>query len=413
MQRASTSRHAGSSSSSSARCSRSRRASSFQTSTPTSPTSAPRRRPRSSQRGLPTTGASRQLPCWLVRAARRGARPLLPTRPGAARPAAGGADGTAGARWRSLALCVALAAEPPDVSLGAHAAPLPAGGPLRRAVPRHPAPPPARFGFDDEVAELSRLEQASAFLALLELRKRNELVHRARTSAFGPIGVRSPRRRKECCMTYVTPASPSRRCRPARADRAHARGAARHLVRDPCRWPISPRPANEDETRVEAALHLVGERYSEGRSGIVLEKVAGGYAFRAARSEAEACARLVERPVERGLSQAALETLAIVAYLGPVHATRRRTTSRRGRGHRRRRARRAGPRRRGRPRARARRRDPLPNDRAVRACLRPRRPLRAADDWTISGPTPTRSARGSTRWPSAGPALAGTVGRHR
>ena len=75
--------------------------------------------------------------------------------------------------------------------------------------------------------------------------------------------------------------------------------------------------AEEDETRVEAALHLLGERYSEGRSGIVLELVAGGYAFRAARGEAAACARLVERPVERGLSQAALETLAIVAYLGP------------------------------------------------------------------------------------------------
>ena len=75
--------------------------------------------------------------------------------------------------------------------------------------------------------------------------------------------------------------------------------------------------ADEDEARVETALHLVGERYSEGRSGIVLEEVAGGYAFRASRAEAQACARLVERPVERGLSQAALETLAIVAYLGP------------------------------------------------------------------------------------------------
>ena len=72
-----------------------------------------------------------------------------------------------------------------------------------------------------------------------------------------------------------------------------------------------------DEVRVEAALHLVGERYSEGRSGIVLERAAGGYAFRAARTEAAACARLVERPVERGLSQAAMETLAVVAYLGP------------------------------------------------------------------------------------------------
>jgi segregation and condensation protein B len=50
----------------------------------------------------------------------------------------------------------------------------------------------------------------------------------------------------------------------------------------------------------------------------VLENVAGGWAFRASHEAAEACARLYERPVERGLSQAALETLAIVAYLGPV-----------------------------------------------------------------------------------------------
>jgi segregation and condensation protein B len=45
--------------------------------------------------------------------------------------------------------------------------------------------------------------------------------------------------------------------------------------------------------------------------------VAGGYAFRASRDSAEACARLFERPVQRSLSQAAMETLAIVAYLGP------------------------------------------------------------------------------------------------
>jgi segregation and condensation protein B len=75
--------------------------------------------------------------------------------------------------------------------------------------------------------------------------------------------------------------------------------------------------ADENEDRVQAALDLLGERYSEGRSGVVVEHVAGGFAFRAARSEADACSRLVERPVERGLSQAALETLAIVAYLGP------------------------------------------------------------------------------------------------
>jgi segregation and condensation protein B len=74
---------------------------------------------------------------------------------------------------------------------------------------------------------------------------------------------------------------------------------------------------NDDAERVETALGLLGERYREGRSGIVLEQVAGGWAFRAAREAAEACGRLFERPVERGLSPAAMETLAIVAYLGP------------------------------------------------------------------------------------------------
>jgi segregation and condensation protein B len=75
--------------------------------------------------------------------------------------------------------------------------------------------------------------------------------------------------------------------------------------------------AADDPERVEAALGLVAERYREGRSGIVLEHVAGGWAFRASREAAEACARMMEKPAQRGLSQAALETLAIVAYLGP------------------------------------------------------------------------------------------------
>jgi segregation and condensation protein B len=75
--------------------------------------------------------------------------------------------------------------------------------------------------------------------------------------------------------------------------------------------------AGDDPDRVETALGLLRERFAEGRSGIVLEHVAGGWAFRASRDAAAACARLLERPVERGLSQAALETLAIVAYLGP------------------------------------------------------------------------------------------------
>jgi segregation and condensation protein B len=75
--------------------------------------------------------------------------------------------------------------------------------------------------------------------------------------------------------------------------------------------------AADDVERVETALGLLSDRYREGRSGIVLEQVAGGWAFRASREAAEACGRLFERPVERNLSPAALETLAVVAYMGP------------------------------------------------------------------------------------------------
>jgi segregation and condensation protein B len=76
--------------------------------------------------------------------------------------------------------------------------------------------------------------------------------------------------------------------------------------------------AEVDPSQVEQAIELLGERFAEGRSGIVLEHVAGGWAFRAAAAAADACARLFDKPAEKGLSQAALETLAIVAYLGPV-----------------------------------------------------------------------------------------------
>ncbi len=135
--------------------------------------------------------------------------------------------------------------------------------------------------------------------------------------------------------------------------------------------------ADDHPERIEEALALVGERFAEGRSGIVLEHVAGGWAFRASRAQAEACARLFERPAQRNLSQAALETLAIIAYLGPcsrpdiarirgvaadsgvANLVERGLVSEAGREI-------------------GRRCDPLPHDASVRAHLRPREPLRTA-----------------------------------
>jgi len=73
-----------------------------------------------------------------------------------------------------------------------------------------------------------------------------------------------------------------------------------------------------DASAIEEALEVLCERFCEERSGIVLERVAGGYAFRAAAFASEACGKLFDQPADRGISQAALETLAVVAYLGPV-----------------------------------------------------------------------------------------------
>jgi segregation and condensation protein B len=86
--------------------------------------------------------------------------------------------------------------------------------------------------------------------------------------------------------------------------------------------PLSPEElaaaAQVDVHHIGEALELLTDRYCEEASGIVLELVAGGWAFRASAAASEACARLFDKPVEKGLSRAALETLAIVAYLGPI-----------------------------------------------------------------------------------------------
>ncbi len=81
----------------------------------------------------------------------------------------------------------ALAAEPPAVSLAHIERRFP---PVRRFVDRFRAllAGRRRFSFDAEVGELSRVEQAVAFLALLELRKANEIALE-QAAPFAPIQV--------------------------------------------------------------------------------------------------------------------------------------------------------------------------------------------------------------------------------
>jgi len=78
---------------------------------------------------------------------------------------------------------------------------------------------------------------------------------------------------------------------------------------------------------VQRALHALEERYGAA-SGVELAEVAGGYTLRTRQEVALICDRLRNRPSEDRLSPAALETLAVVAYLEPI--TRREISRLRG-----------------------------------------------------------------------------------
>jgi segregation and condensation protein B len=72
------------------------------------------------------------------------------------------------------------------------------------------------------------------------------------------------------------------------------------------------------EAEVDRALDLLSETLAEGRRGVVLREVAGGFALAAAPAAADAARRLLAKPRTPPLTQAQAETLAIVAYLQPV-----------------------------------------------------------------------------------------------
>ena len=73
-----------------------------------------------------------------------------------------------------------------------------------------------------------------------------------------------------------------------------------------------------DVDAIEDELAEMMAVYSDDGHGIVLERVSGGWAFRASEHAHEALARLAEPSVDVRLSAAALETLAVIAYLQPV-----------------------------------------------------------------------------------------------
>jgi segregation and condensation protein B len=72
------------------------------------------------------------------------------------------------------------------------------------------------------------------------------------------------------------------------------------------------------EAKVEAALELLDEDLAPGRRGVVVKRVAGGYALATDPIAEQAARNLLSRPRTPPLTQAQAETLAIVAYLQPV-----------------------------------------------------------------------------------------------
>ena len=118
----------------------------------------------------------------------------------------------------------ALAAPPPSVSLEHMALRFP---PVAQFLERFRALLARRrvFDFDAEVGGLSRVEQAVAFLALLELRKTGE-ISLSQASAFAPIRISSSRSRPATASAGRSPAPPS----PDAADGSMPSGAVQSTV---------------------------------------------------------------------------------------------------------------------------------------------------------------------------------------
>jgi len=72
------------------------------------------------------------------------------------------------------------------------------------------------------------------------------------------------------------------------------------------------------EGQVAEAIELLREDLAEGRRGVVLREVSGGFALASDPGSEDAARRLLAKPRTPPLTQAQAETLAIVAYLQPV-----------------------------------------------------------------------------------------------
>jgi len=73
-----------------------------------------------------------------------------------------------------------------------------------------------------------------------------------------------------------------------------------------------------DEARVLSIIEDLKEEYQKKERGLDLVEVAGVYQLTTKKEHAPYLKRLMETPMNQSLSQAALETLAIIAYKQPI-----------------------------------------------------------------------------------------------
>lgn len=72
------------------------------------------------------------------------------------------------------------------------------------------------------------------------------------------------------------------------------------------------------EGQIAEAIDLLREDLAEGKRGVVLREIAGGFTLASDPGSEDAARRLLAKPRTPPLTQAQAETLGIVAYLQPV-----------------------------------------------------------------------------------------------
>jgi segregation and condensation protein B len=73
-----------------------------------------------------------------------------------------------------------------------------------------------------------------------------------------------------------------------------------------------------EEEQAQAIIHMLKEEYEQQQRGIQLIELAGVFQLATKKEHAPYLKKLVESPSSTSLSQAALETLAIIAYRQPI-----------------------------------------------------------------------------------------------